>query len=113
MADTETKAAAAADAEGKSPTVRWDDTNMATSYANVANVSSTREEVTVFFGTNQTWNASDKEFKILLSNRMILSPFAAKRLSLLLAGVLNQYESRYGEIKLEGAGGAGGGAQNA
>ena len=35
--------------------VRWDDANMTTSYANVVNVASTREEVTLFFGTNQTW----------------------------------------------------------
>ena len=31
------------------PSVKWDDTKMQTTYANVVNVSSTREEVSVFF----------------------------------------------------------------
>ena len=33
-------------------TIRWDHGDMTTSYANVVNVSSTREEVTLLFGTN-------------------------------------------------------------
>ena len=35
--------------------VRWDDSKMTSTYANVCNVSSTREEVTLLFGTNQSW----------------------------------------------------------
>ncbi|HHJ14625.1 MAG TPA: DUF3467 domain-containing protein, partial [Gammaproteobacteria bacterium] len=34
------------------------------------------------------------------SDRIILNPYAAKRLSLLLNGIINEYESRYGEISL-------------
>jgi len=96
------KEAAAAESPDKSTKVSWDDSDMQTTYANVANVTSTREEVTLFFGTNQTWNAADGEFTVLLSNRLILSPYAAKRLSILLNGVLKEYESRNGELKLEG-----------
>ena len=48
------------------PTVHWDDSSMKTSYANVVNASSTREEVTLFFGTNLTWNPSEaKEFNFV------------------------------------------------
>jgi hypothetical protein len=84
------------------PTVRWDDSNMKTSYANVVNAASTREEVTLFFGTNQTWNATDaREFKVLLSDRIVLNPFAAKRLWVLLGAVLKEYESRYGTLNLD------------
>ncbi|MEE8274120.1 MAG: DUF3467 domain-containing protein [Alphaproteobacteria bacterium] len=86
---------------GSVPKVRWDDSNMQTSYANVANVTSSREEVTFFFGTNRTWNASDKEFTILLSDRLILKPYAAKRLSRLLNAVLKEYESRYGTLEID------------
>ena len=82
--------------------VEWDDSKMLTSYANVANAASTREEVALLFGTNTTWKVSgDKPVKIELNNRIILSPFAAKRLSLLLGNVLDEYESRFGKLDVE------------
>lgn len=84
------------------PTVNWDDSNMRTSYANVANAASTREEVTLFFGTNQTWNLTDKqEFNVLLSDRIVLNPHAAKRLWTLLGAVLQEYEKRFGSLDLD------------
>jgi hypothetical protein len=82
-------------------TVRWDDSNMDSTYANVCNISSTREEVTLLFGTNQTWHTGQQELAILLSNRMILSPFAAKRMSLLLNNIIGQYEARFGKLETE------------
>jgi hypothetical protein len=93
----------AAEKSGTStPKVVWDDTNMKTSYANVVNASSTREEITVFFGTNQTWNVSkDKEFVVQLSDRIVLNPFAAKRLWTLMGAMLNEYETRYGQLDLK------------
>ena len=79
--------------------LHWDDTKMATHFANVVNIQSTREQVDLFFGTNQTWNATDERpLSIELSNRLILSPFAAKRLSLALNRVLREYEDRYGAL---------------
>lgn len=84
------------------PKVKWDDSNMKTAYANVVNAASTREEVTLFFGTNQTWNVADaKELVIQLSDRIVLSPFAAKRLWILLGGVLGEYEKRHGKLEIE------------
>jgi hypothetical protein len=93
--------AAETGAEQTERTIRWDDSNMDSTYANVCNISSTREEVTLLFGTNQTWHTGQQELAILLSNRMILSPFAAKRMSLLLNNIMNQYESRFGKIETE------------
>lgn len=82
--------------------LRWDDSKMATNFANVVNIQSTREQVDLFFGTNQTWNvANEKTLSIELSNRLILSPFAAKRLSVALAGVIREYEARYGALDVE------------
>ncbi|MEE8273437.1 MAG: DUF3467 domain-containing protein, partial [Alphaproteobacteria bacterium] len=52
----------------------------------------------------RTWNASDKELTILtilLSDRVILNPYAAKRLSRLLNAVLKEYESRYGTLEID------------
>ena len=87
------------------PTVNWDDSGMRTTYANVVNASSTREEVNIFFGTNQTWSMNDKrEFDVRLSDRMVLNPFAAKRLHLLLGVILATYEKRFGELKIDGSG---------
>lgn len=83
--------------------VVWDDSKMQTTYANVVNASSTREEVSIFFGTNQSWNPmNDKELRVQLTDRMVLNPYAAKRLTILLAGIIKEYENRFGELPLEG-----------
>ena len=81
-------------------TVRWDDADITNTYANVCNVSSSREEVVLVFGVNKAWEKSGNEVQVKLSNRIILSPFAAKRLSLLLENVLKQYEARFGTMDL-------------
>ncbi len=89
----------------KAPTVDWDDSDMRTSYSNVVNASSTREEVTLFFGTNLTWNPTEKrEYKVRLSDRIVLNPFAAKRLWMLLGAILKEYESRFGNINIDVSG---------
>lgn len=85
----------------KNPKVSWDDSDMRSTYANVCNVSSTREEVTLLFGTNQAWHTAQKELTVQLSDRMILNPFAAKRLSVLLNNVISAYEDRFGELSVE------------
>ncbi len=81
--------------------INWDAAQMKTSYANVCNVSSTREEVTLLFGTNQTWQTGQKELTINLTERIILNAYAAKRLSLLLSNIVKEYESRFGELNLD------------
>lgn len=81
--------------------VHWDDSQMVTNFANVVNVQSTREQVDLFFGTNETWNvASKKRIAVGLSNRIILTPFAAKRLWTVLGSVLKEYEARHGTLNL-------------
>ena len=84
------------------PTVKWDDSRMQTAYANVVNAASTREEVSVLFGTNQTWKAGeDKEYVVQLSHRIVLNPYAAKRLGILLNKLVQEYERRFGSLKLD------------
>lgn len=83
------------------PNIRWDDANMRSAYANVCNVASTREEVVLLFGVNQAWHAGQKELTVQLTDRIILSPFAAKRLAVLLSNVMGQYESRFGALNVE------------
>jgi len=87
--------------EAPQTTIRWDGSKMVSSYANVCNVSSSREEMTLLFGTNQSWHAAQRELTVELSNRIILNPFAAKRLAILLGNTVREYEARFGEIPLE------------
>jgi hypothetical protein len=86
--------------QGAQMQVKWDDTNMKSSYANVCNVMSTREEVVLMFGVNQAWQAGTKEVTVQLTDRIILSPHAAKRLSLLLTNIVKQYEDRFGQLNI-------------
>jgi hypothetical protein len=89
------------DAENLKTTIRWDTAAMHTTYANVCNASSTREEFTLLFGINKTWNPEQRELTVDISDRIILNPYAAKRLSLLMANIIRQYEGRFGEIHLD------------
>jgi hypothetical protein len=82
--------------------VRWDDSNLKSSYANVCNVSSTREEVVLLFGLNQTWNNGQREVTIHLTDRVILNPHAAKRLNVVLTNALREYEGRFGMLYVDG-----------
>jgi hypothetical protein len=80
--------------------IRWDGSKMRSTYANVCNVSSTREEVTLLFGTNQNWHAGQTELTVELSDRVTVNPYAAKRLSILLNNTIAEYEKRFGDLEL-------------
>ena len=84
--------------QNASPRIIWDDSDMRSVYANATNVAGGREEIVLLFGMNHAWRGGEKEIKVQLSDRIILSPFAAKRLSILLNNVLRGYESRYGGL---------------
>ncbi len=86
------------------PIVKWDDSSMSTAYANVCNVTGTREEVGLLFGTNQTLYTGQKEVTVKVTNRIVLSPYAAKRLQMLLGEVIKQYESRFGALEIQSRG---------
>ena len=96
--------ATAAPAAGQSQlAIKWDDSNLKSSYANFCNVASTREEVVLLFGMNQAWRAGQAEVTVQLTDRVILSPFAAKRLAALLDNVVKQHETRFGALPTEPA----------
>ncbi len=101
MSDSDTTQEHTGAAEGGQRVV-WDDTQMRTTFANVVNGTSTREEVTLLFGTNKTWNTSaGRGVEVALSDRIILTPYAAKRLWILLSAILQNYERNHGELKIE------------
>ena len=88
-----------ATAAGQQIKVKWDDSSMRSVYANVCNVAGTREEIVLLFGMNQAWHSGQKEVTIQLADRIVMSPFVAKRLSVLLNNVIKDYEAKYGELK--------------
>jgi hypothetical protein len=78
---------------------------MTTHFANVVNVQSSREQVDLFFGMNRTWNlVGNSQIIVDLSNRIVLTPLAAKRLWTVLGGVLREYESRHATLDIGGSG---------
>ena len=100
---TASKPSAAPTAQELASRIKWDDSHMKSTYANVCNVTSTREEVVLLFGINQAWNRGQREVTIQLTDRIIVSPYAAKRLSLLLDNVVKEYEKRFGTLNVEPA----------
>ena len=62
-----TKAETPAESNIEGTKIKWDDTNMKSAYANVCNVSSTREEVVMLFGVNQAWNRMTTSSRVLLT----------------------------------------------
>ena len=99
---SEPKGAPVAATGGTNAKVVWDDSQMTTTFANVVNGASTREEVTLFFGTNQSWNMEPgSDVRVQLSDRIILTPYAAKRLLVLLDAIVGSYEKANGPLNIE------------
>ena len=100
--ETEVKTAESTPAQqtGAQTRIRWDGSNMRSAYANVFNVAGAREEFVMLFGMNQAWDAEQQELKVQLSDRIVMSPFAAKRFVTVLNNVIKDYEKRYGAIEV-------------
>jgi hypothetical protein len=91
-----TQAAPAANAVGVEG-LRVDISELKSSYCNVCNANSTREEVVLNFGVNHDWDRAHAG-QIRLLHRIVLSPPAAKRVLSLLERVIGDYESRHGSL---------------
>jgi Protein of unknown function (DUF3467) len=79
--------------------LRMDTSNLKSTYCNVCNATSTREEVVLTFGVNQDWDLAPQMREVQLHHRIILSPFAAKRLQELITKLVHDHEARWGELK--------------
>jgi hypothetical protein len=84
------------------PRIRLDESTAKLSYANFFNVSSTREETALLFGMIQASANPQEEVVIQVSDRVVMTPLAARRLENMLHQVLGQYEARFGALS-EGA----------
>jgi hypothetical protein len=81
------------------PQIRVETSNIKSTYCNVCNGTSTREEVVLTFGVNQDWDLGPQMREIHLHHRIILSPYAAKRLQELITKLVADHETRYGPLK--------------
>jgi hypothetical protein len=79
--------------------IRWDSSNMRSAYANVFNVTAIREEIVLLLGESE-WLDKD-ERTVRLTNRILLNPFTAKRLLILLQNAVQKHESKFGLLESE------------
>lgn len=83
---------------GKEGKTRWDTSDLRTTYADACNVSLTRDEVAILFGTSPARQAGVEEMTGRVSNCIILNPLSAKRAVKLLGEFLREFEARYGAV---------------
>jgi hypothetical protein len=77
----------------------WEDSNARDAYANAVDVMSTREEVSLLLGTTQVGRRDDNAEIVALTNRIAMSPLAAKRFAVQLSNAVREYESKYGSLE--------------
>ena len=84
----------------KQPEVVWNDANMKSVYVNATNVIAGREEVMVLMGVNRVWKMNQDKVSVDIAERVVMTPFTAKRLALMLGATLKAYEAKYGKIEI-------------
>ncbi len=83
-------------------TINWHDDEMQSQYANIGTATANREEFFLLFGTHQHWRgdaSTKKEIDVNLGQRIVMSPFAAKRLAVVLTQSIKAYEDQFGKIE--------------
>src|SRR5687768_8429974 len=78
-----------------------DASSLTTTYANVCRIAQTPNEVLIDFGMNPNFFGQILDEPLKLTNRVILSHDAAKRLCLHLTATIQNFEARYGAIELD------------
>jgi hypothetical protein len=73
--------------------IHWDDSNAKTYQAKSCTVASSREEISLFFGPEQTDN------EVRFTNRIILNPFTTKQFARVLELVIRDYEIKFGPLE--------------
>ena len=87
-------------AAANQPEVVWNDTNMKSVYVNATNVVAGREEVMMLLGVNRVWKMNQEKVDVDIAERVVMTPFTAKRLAIMLGATLKAYEAKYGKIEI-------------
>jgi len=86
-------------------TLRLDERNMKSSYANAYRTNATAEEVMIDFGLNLVVppqrQGGQPEIMFQVNERIIMNYFQAKRLALTLGQIIRRHEEQFGEIELD------------
>ena len=80
------------------PEVVWNDSNMKSLYVNATNVVGCREEIMMLLGLNQAWNMEQSKVNVEIAERVVMTPYTAKRLAIMLGATLKAYEAKFGAI---------------
>ncbi len=51
------------------------------------------------FGVNNVWEQGQANIQIQMTNRIVLNPYAAKRLNTVLTRVIAEYEAKFGTLR--------------
>ena len=78
----------------------WNDSNMKSLYVNATNVLGGREELMILLGLNQAWNNKQEKVQVDIAERVVMTPYTAKRLAIMLAATLKAYEAKFGQIDI-------------
>ncbi|MBS3735057.1 MAG: DUF3467 domain-containing protein [Phycisphaerae bacterium] len=85
--------------------VRVDERNLETTYANAFRTNATAEEVMMDFGLNIIRptgpDGQQPEITFQVTDRVILSPYSAKRLAVTLSQLVRRHEQQFGELELD------------
>ncbi len=82
-------------------TLRIDESDMSSAYANTFRSDGTVEEVIIDFGLNRMVPGRQNEMVFKVRNQVILNWRNTKRLALTLANIVRQHEERFGEIDIK------------
>ncbi|WP_405341850.1 DUF3467 domain-containing protein [Fibrobacter sp.] len=82
------------------PEVVWNDSNMKSLYVNATNVVGGREEIMMLLGLNKAWNVNQGKVNVDIAERVVMTPYTAKRLAIMLAATLKAYEAKFGQIDI-------------
>lgn len=80
--------------------VVWNGANMKSVYVNATNVVGGREELMMLLGVNQAWQMNQGKVNVDIAERVIMTPFTAKRLAIMLSATIRAYEAKYGQIDI-------------
>ncbi len=79
--------------------IRYDDSNVVASYANVCRVTGTPEELIIDFGINPQPIGS--QISINVSNRIVTNFYTAKRMRDAIHAAIVRYEQAFGVLETE------------
>ena len=57
-------------------------------------------KIMMLLGLNQAWNMEQGKVNVDIAERVVMTPYTAKRLAIMLAATLKAYEAKFGTIDI-------------